>query len=116
MQPGKEQPMNRWLKAGASLLLGGVIAINALHPLVGQAHPAVQTQPQLPLAQLQGDTFDQAFLTMMIAHHAMAVQMARPAAANAAHQEVKDLANSIISHQTDEINQMRGWAKAWYGV
>ena len=42
--------------------------------------------------------------------------MARPAAAQAAHQETKDLAQSIIDDQTKEIAQMRAWAKDWYGM
>jgi uncharacterized protein (DUF305 family) len=49
-------------------------------------------------------------------HHAMAVGMARPAAAQAAHQETKDLAKAIIDDQTKEIAQMRSWAKDWYGM
>ena len=42
---------------------------------------ATPTTQLPPLDQLTGDAFDQAFLTQMIAHHAMAVQMARPAGA-----------------------------------
>jgi uncharacterized protein (DUF305 family) len=69
-----------------------------------------------PLDQLTGDDFDKAFLSQMTMHHGMAVMMARPTVANANHQEVKDLAQSIINDQTREIAQMRGWAKDWYGL
>ena len=69
-----------------------------------------------PLDQLTGDDFDKAFLSQMTMHHGMAVMMARPTVANASHQEVKDLAQSIINDQTKEIAQMRGWAKDWYGL
>ena len=69
-----------------------------------------------PLDQLTGDDFDKAFLSQMTMHHGMAVMMARPTVANASHQEVKDLAQSIINDQTKEISQMRGWAKDWYGL
>lgn len=61
-----------------------------------------------------GDEFDQAFLTQMIAHHQEAIDMSKPAATNASHQEVKDLAVAIIVAQTDEIKQMRQWQKDWY--
>jgi uncharacterized protein (DUF305 family) len=72
---------------------------------------------QMPtLDQLTGDDFDKAFLAQMTMHHAMAVMMARPAAAQAAHQETKDLAQTIINDQTREIAQMRAWAKDWYGL
>lgn len=60
-----------------------------------------------------GDAFDKAFLEQMIMHHTSAIEMSRPAAKNAAHQEVKTLAADIISAQTKEIAQMKQWQKAW---
>jgi uncharacterized protein (DUF305 family) len=69
-----------------------------------------------PLDQLSGDAFDRAFLQEMIMHHAMAVGMAQPLAANASHQEARDLANAIIADQTREIAQMRSWLKDWYSL
>jgi uncharacterized protein (DUF305 family) len=80
---------------------------------VGQMGPGGQMMA--PLDQLNGDDFDKAFLVQMSMHHAMAIAMARPVVANAAHQEVKDLAQGIISAQAAEIQQMGDWAKAWYG-
>lgn len=69
-----------------------------------------------PLEQLSGDAFDRMFLIQMTMHHAMAVMMARPVAANAPHAELKDLASSIIADQTREMAQMREWLRGWYGV
>lgn len=66
--------------------------------------------------QLQGksgDDFDKTFLTLMIEHHESAVAMSRPAATNASHQEIKDLAKAIIGAQQAEISQMRDWLKDW---
>jgi uncharacterized protein (DUF305 family) len=63
-----------------------------------------------------GDEFDVAFLSEMIMHHEGAVGMAQAALINAKHQEIKDLANAIISAQNSEINQMKGWLKAWYNI
>jgi uncharacterized protein (DUF305 family) len=40
--------------------------------------------------------------------------MANAALKNAKHQEIKDLANAIISAQTKEINQMKEWQTNWY--
>jgi len=51
------------------------------------------------LDQLTGDDFDKAFLVQMSVHHAMAIMMARPAAASAPHQEAADLAKAIIGDQ-----------------
>lgn len=60
-----------------------------------------------------GDDFDKAFLAEMIVHHQGAIAMAELAAAQAKHQEVKDLANGIVSAQTGEISEMRQWQRAW---
>jgi uncharacterized protein (DUF305 family) len=62
-----------------------------------------------------GDAFDQAFLTEMTMHHQGAVQMAQLALQNAKHQEIKDMAQNIITAQNAEIKQMQDWKAAWYG-
>jgi uncharacterized protein (DUF305 family) len=61
-----------------------------------------------------GDEFDKAFLSEMIMHHEGAVAMAQVALRDAKHQEIKNMANDIISAQTQEISQMRIWLKNWY--
>ncbi len=63
-----------------------------------------------------GDEFDKAFLSEMIMHHEGAVLMAQSALKNAKHQEIRDMANAIISAQTSEINLMKGWQKSWYNI
>lgn len=68
------------------------------------------------LAGKTGDAFDEAFLSEMIVHHEGAVAMAEAALQNAAHAEIKDMAQSIISAQTAEISQMRAWLLSWYGI
>lgn len=60
-----------------------------------------------------GDEFDKAFLEAMIEHHESAVAMSRPAAQNAFHQEIKDIARAIIEAQDAEIAQMRTWQVEW---
>ncbi len=62
-----------------------------------------------------GDAFDKAFIDEMITHHEGAVVMAESALKNAKHQEIKDMADAIISAQTKEINQMKEWRSSWYG-
>lgn len=84
----------------------------------GAQHPGMQEGMQSMMLGLQGktgDDFDQAFLAEMIVHHEGAVQMAEAARQNAKHQELKDMAEDIISAQTAEITQMRAWQQAWYG-
>lgn len=60
-----------------------------------------------------GDDFDKAFIEQMIVHHQGAIDMAKLVETNASHREIKDLANEIISAQTNEINMMRDWQQAW---
>lgn len=62
-----------------------------------------------------GDAFDQEFLSEMIVHHQGAVQMAQAALQSAKHQEIKDLAQNIITAQNKEIAEMQAWQKTWYG-
>ena len=61
-----------------------------------------------------GDAFDKEFLAEMIVHHQGAVEMAQSALQNAKHQEIKDLANGIITAQNKEIGMMKQWQAEWY--
>jgi uncharacterized protein (DUF305 family) len=61
-----------------------------------------------------GDAFDKAFIEEMITHHEGAVVMAQMALTNAKHDEIKTMANAIISAQTSEIAQMKEWLTSWY--
>jgi uncharacterized protein (DUF305 family) len=58
--------------------------------------------------------YDAAFIDAMIVHHEGAITMANQALEQAERQEIKDLANEIISAQEAEIEQMKAWRTAWY--
>lgn len=60
-----------------------------------------------------GDDFDETFLSEMITHHEGAIDMANLAKTNAKHQEIKDMANDIITAQSKEIDQMQTWQGEW---
>lgn len=60
-----------------------------------------------------GDDFDANFISMMIAHHQGAINMAKLAEKNAKHQEIKDLSKDVISAQTKEIENMKQWQQQW---
>lgn len=64
-------------------------------------------------AAMSGETYDRAFLANMIVHHQGAVDMAQLAITVATRQELKDLANNIISTQEQEMAQMTSWQKEW---
>lgn len=60
-----------------------------------------------------GDDFDKAFIEQMISHHQGAIDMAKLAQQYAKHDEMKNLADDIISAQAKEINQMHQWQSSW---
>ena len=60
-----------------------------------------------------GDDFDKAFIEQMIPHHQGAIDMAKLAQENGYHQEIKEMAEDIISAQTSEIEMMREWQNSW---
>lgn len=62
---------------------------------------------------LQGESFDKAFVEMMIVHHQGAVDMAELIPANAKHEELKKLGRDIVVAQTKEIAMMKQWLKDW---
>lgn len=65
------------------------------------------------LYDLTGKAYDKEFLTQMILHHQQAVDMSKYAATNAKHQELKDLAATIITTQQKEIDDMKRWQIYW---
>jgi uncharacterized protein (DUF305 family)/uncharacterized cupredoxin-like copper-binding protein len=77
----------------------------------------MQMDPSMDVASLCSvtDSFDRAFIDMMIPHHESAIMMAQAALQHAQHQELKSLANEIIDAQQREIDQMTSWRAAWYG-
>ncbi|MFY0408425.1 DUF305 domain-containing protein [Solicola sp. PLA-1-18] len=60
------------------------------------------------LAGLTGEAFDRSFLTLMIAHHEGAIEMARTEAEDGENADAVALARSIEATQNDEIETMRG--------
>lgn len=59
--------------------------------------------------------FDREFIDQMITHHRGAIAMAQIELAQGADQETKDLASTIISAQSKEIEEMNTWREQWYG-
>jgi uncharacterized protein (DUF305 family) len=60
------------------------------------------------------EPFDKAFIDAMIPHHQSAIEMARVALENSDNPQIKELAESIISAQQREIEQMTRWRQQWY--
>ncbi len=71
----------------------------------------------VPAAQASGpkSRAERAFLTEMVSHHSMAIDMAEMAQEKATHPELKAMADEIISSQSAERKSMQSWLKRWYG-
>lgn len=63
-------------------------------------------------ADAEWNQTDATFVTMMIPHHAQALEMTELAVTRAASDEVKSLARSITAAQGPEIVSMSGWLQA----
>jgi uncharacterized protein (DUF305 family) len=57
--------------------------------------------------------FDKVFIEEMIPHHQMAVMMASMLKNGTGRAEMRQLADNIITAQTNEIDQMRVWLREW---
>jgi len=78
------------------------------------ARHAEASPPTQKLNALNGEAFESTFLDQMIQHHQMAVQMAKLAQSRADRPEIKEMAQNIISSQSEEIKQMTQWLSQWY--
>lgn len=63
-----------------------------------------------------GNEFDAAFLEEMIPHHKGAIEMAQMVLSQSKRPELIKLANDVIAAQQKEIDMMRGWQRAWFGI
>ncbi len=75
--------------------------------------PTSNTIPGMPGMMAHSD---QHFIVMMIPHHEDAVAMAELALTRTQHPELKKLAETIKTTQTQEIQQMKAWYQQWYGT
>jgi len=65
------------------------------------------------LATVPAAELDREFITQMIPHHEMAIVMAQMLAAGTSRDEMKQLADNIVTSQSSEIETMRGWLTSW---
>ena len=85
-------------------------------PLTGLM-PGMATAEQLnQLRAATGPEADILFLEMMIPHHEAAISMAEQALEESDRPEIRTLAEAIISSQTAEIEEMRGYLRDFFGA
>jgi len=77
-------------------------------PMAGMDHGDMGT----PAASTK---FDQAYIDMMIPHHASIVALAQAALPRLTDERLRALAETIIDAQTAEIGELRGYREKFYG-
>jgi len=56
-----------------------------------------------------------AFIDEMVPHHQGAIRIARVVLEETEDDETRSLAEAIVRTQSDEIEQLNHWRRAWYG-
>lgn len=117
--------MRGWLKEWYGVDMPDMVAM--MEGMSSGRTPIMPGMSQMPMGgmedmsmmaslwKLPPNRLEAVFMSMMIPHHQGAIDMANLAPQRAAHQELKDLAEGIISSQSTEIDEMNGWLAAWYG-
>jgi len=83
-------------------------------------HSMAMSHEQMQGMMMNGDLgsadaqYDLRFINMMIPHHQGAIVMAKDALNKSQQPEIKRLAQSIITSQQQEIDQMKRWRTLWY--
>lgn len=78
--------------------------------------PPVTTDPHAghsaePTGENAPKTFDEGYMTQMIPHHELGINIAKDVLAQTQRQELKELADSIISLLSSQVEQMKGYQK-----
>lgn len=84
-------------------------------PVMQGLMPNMQAR-MMTLEQKTGAEFDVEFISAMSQHHGLATMMASTIQIAGHHEDLIKLANKMIKDQTEEIEQMMAWLKAWYGL
>jgi uncharacterized protein (DUF305 family) len=104
-------------------IVWAIVAMSSNHQAGGM--PSGSTMSQSHMGDEPGHNMDsdgtmtmddQAFITMMVSHHEMAVDMAKVELARGKDPQTKALAARVIAAQSKEIAQMKAWYSAWYGT
>lgn len=82
----------------------------------GAEVPPVTTDPHAghaaePTGENAPKTFDEGYMTQMIPHHELGINMAKDVLAQTQRQELKELADSIISLLSSQVEQMKGYQR-----
>jgi uncharacterized protein (DUF305 family) len=94
-------------------LLRQMVGLAALAVGLSLASPAAASAPAPEKSTAK---FEVRFVTGMIDHHAMAIEMGEVCLDNAVHPELRAMCEDVIATQSEEIETMQAWLEDWYAV
>lgn len=100
----------RKLRTTSALMVAFVLA------LVSLAAFGLPAQADAPAPDRATARYEVQFMTGMINHHQMAIEMGEICLDKAVHPELESMCSQIIAAQQSEIETMQGWLTNWYGV
>lgn len=92
-------------------MMGNVMVVRG-EPFTIATHTA-GAHMAMPVTMKMSVDSDKQFLQEMITHHEDAVRMSQHVLTLNPREDVKTLANDIISSQSDEIRMMKKWLEEW---
>ena len=106
-QLGSEASMTWMTRPGSSADAHGTPHESMASPSTGATMPGLATPAQIAeLSAASGIEAERIFLTLMIAHHQGAIQMAEAVLERADHPSVLSFARAVVTSQTSEIDLM----------
>lgn len=105
-----QQWRQAWYPTAAATPMMYDAAMGHMMPMSAEMAAAMKMDADLGQAD---DQFDQRFLAAMIVHHEGALVMAEQALERSDRADVQQLAQTILTTQQAEIEQMRQWQQAW---
>ncbi|WP_431836552.1 DUF305 domain-containing protein [Cellulomonas sp. Y8] len=97
--------MTSWLEAWGEDLPSGEDDMGGMDHSSG--HTGMADDDEMQQLENAGADFDRMFLEMMIVHHQGAITMSEQQQANGLNEDAVELAGTIISDQTEEIDKMQ---------
>ena len=88
----------------------------AATPVAAEAEGSGVSAASEPASSQRAASFEVRFMTMMIDHHAMALEMTEMCMEKAIHGELRALCAEMNAAQAAEIETMQSWLQDWYGI
>lgn len=83
--------------------------------MVGQPMSGDRMDMRVDVDRLRlAEPFDRGFIDAMLLHHQSAIEAAQSALVRSSREEIRRMAEAIISTQSREIDQLRQWRADWY--